>query len=602
MAANTKKLSVGLISLIVLTAAAMLAYLPNSSSEFLLDDHILIENNPFIRQLASPADYLAQEDGILDRDDWDIDYHTRYYRPLINLTYHIDYRLWGLNPTGFHFTNWLFHLVTALLLFQIIVRLTGNGWGALVAALLFVLHPVQTESVSWIASRNNILTTLFSLAAFLCYISAPKGRYWVYLFLSACFYGLAVFSKEFGVMLLPIFFLYDHIFKTRPRLPNKSWLVYIPFVLVLFVYLLFRSQVTGTLLDIPDQTPFWLRLLMAPYLVMYNFRLVLVPVGLHNFLVTYPLVQMTLAIAVGGLGMVLTGSLLWRFRHEKYIVFGVMSFLCGLFPVLNLIPTSAVTLVAMRWLYFPLAFLSFAFCRMVGDRPGRYRIGLLLVVVVGLGAYSFYLNHQHWHDDKRFFTREVLKFNNHLYAGAYARILHESGQSGSAEYYYRLGIDSFPSQVENYLDYSAMLVDVNRLHQALALIERCLGLEMSKENRGIAYNNQGMALFHLGRYHAAVTAFEKAMAHAPDRADIKSHLGSAYGMISEYGKSVEVLKAGLLLEPESIGIRSNLANSYLKMGEYHQVVQLLEEISRTELKKHPAVEKLLRQARSRISE
>jgi len=65
MAANKKKLSVGLISLIVLIAVAILAYLPNSSSDFLLDDHILIENNPFIRQLASPADYLARRMGFL---------------------------------------------------------------------------------------------------------------------------------------------------------------------------------------------------------------------------------------------------------------------------------------------------------------------------------------------------------------------------------------------------------------------------------------------------------------------------------------------------------------------------------------------------------
>jgi Tfp pilus assembly protein PilF len=598
MAVNDKQFSCGLMPTIVLLVAAIFVFLPNVSSQFLLDDNILIKNNPFIRQLASPSDYLAQEDGILDRDNWSSDFHTRYYRPLINLTYHIDYRLWGLNPTGFHFTNWLLHLITSLLLHQILLRLTGNAWGAFIAALVFTVHPVQTEAVSWISSRNNILAALFSLASFLCYISARRRRYGAYLSLAVCFYCLAVFSKEFGVMLLPILFIYDRLFHKRPFIPDKHWLAYVPFVLILCLYLLARSQVTGALLDAPAGVPFGQRLLFAPYLILYNLYLIFLPVGLHNFLVTYPAEQMAIPITAGWLGMGLLGSLLWRCRHDRYVVFGGLSFLCGLFPVLNLVPTSAVTLVAMRWLYFPLAFLAFALSRMFSTRPGRYQAGLLLAIAICLGVYSFHLNREHWHDEERFFTREVLKFNNHLYAGAYARILSARGQSELAEQYYQLGIGAFPSLVENYLDYAALLIDLNRPHHALAVLNRCMGFRMSKENQGIAYNNKGMALFRLGRYRAAVAAFEEAVAYAPREAEFRSHLGGAYGMVSEYEKSVAALWEGLALDPDAVGIRRNLANSYVKMGEYQNAVRVLEAIPLAEREKDPGIERLLRRYRS----
>lgn len=296
--------------------------------------------------------------------------------------------------------------------------------------------------------------------------------------------------------------------------------------------------------------------------------------------------------------MVLVGSLIWRYRDEKLIVFGALSFLIGLFPVLNIIPTSAATLVAMRWLYFPLAFLSFTTCRIVGSKPGRLKIGVLLLVAALLGGYSFYLNREHWHDEKGFFTREVLKFNNPLYAGAYAKILHQNGDDELADRYFRLGIRAFPYLANTYIDYSDMLIDNNRYRKALSVTERGLRSASGKEDRGLLYNNKGMALSKLGTLGAAIASFEEAVKHSPQNAGFISNLGSAYGMVSEYDKSVEVLLSGLSIAPDSIGIRKNLARSYIDMGDVQEAIQLLEKIPADIREKNPEIEKLLQQARS----
>lgn len=598
MAATEKKIPGYLIALLVLTGTAAFVFLPNLSAEFLLDDKILIENNPFIRQLENFSTYLAQEDGVLDRDNWDESFHTRYYRPLINFTYHLDYRIWGLNPVGFHFTNWLLHLFTSFLLYHLLFRFTGNAWASLTTAVLFAVHPVQTEAVSWISSRNNILATLFSLAAFHFY-TLPASRRWIGSLIPALwFFSLAIFSKEFGVMMLPILFIYDRIYQKKSAAPGKSWLSYLPFALVLVVYWGARSHVTGSMMDISAGVSFAQRLLYTPYLIMYNFVLVLLPMGLHNFLVYYPNEWAGFYAAGGMAGLFLIGSLLWRHYDDKMVVFGVLAFLVGLFPVLNLIPTSAVTLVAMRWLYFPLAFLSFAVCRLVGDQASRFKIAVLLLIAVFLGSYSHYLNREHWHDETGFFTREVLKFNNHLYAGAYARILQDKGENDLAEKYFRLGIKAIPSLVENYADYAAMLISQNQPGKALVVIKRGEHLAMSRTNKGIFYNNKGMALSKLGRPYAAIAAFEKAIALSPRNLGMISNLGSAYGIGGEYEKSVKILLSGLQLDPDSIGLRKNLANTYLKMGDFENAIGILEEIPIEVRLQNPGVENLLQRARA----
>jgi tetratricopeptide (TPR) repeat protein len=585
------------IAIAVITLSAMLAFAPNLSSEFLLDDQVLIVNNPFIRQIESVSTYLAQEDGIVDRDDYGENYHTRYYRPLINFTYHLDYRLWGLNPTGFHLTNWLLHLATALLLFRLLVRVSGNVWASLLTVLLFTVHPVQTESVSWIASRNNILATFFSLACFDSYISARGRRTVILQALALLFFLLAMFSKEFGVMLLPILFTYDRIFLKKSLLPDRTWFVYLPFILALCFYLAARSMVTGPLLGTHEGVAFTQRLLFSPYLAMYNLRLIFIPLDLHNFLVSYPDKQTWLYMSGGGIGLALLSALLWYHRNNRLLLFGVFSFLIGLFPVLNIISMSAVTLVAMRWLYFPMAFLAFAAAGTIGHRPGRIKTIVLLLLTMSLGSYSFYLNREHWQGEKRFFTREAVQFNNMLYAGAYAKILSKSGIDDLSYLYFQKGIEAFPTLVGNYINYSATLIDRNLPEKALAVVDTGLQFESSKTKRGLLYNNKGMALSMLGRIDAAIAAFEKSLRYSPRNVNFVSNLGSAYGMKSDYGRAVKVFLGGLQAAPDSIGIRKNLAYTYFQMAEYQKTIQILEAIPAVTRAQRPAIAGLLGQAR-----
>src|SRR4030043_445286 len=92
---------------IIITILVIIAYFPTFSGEFILDDNPLVKNNPFIRESHSIATYFSQEDGIVDIRDLS-EYHSGYYRPLINMTYRLDYKLWGKDATRFSISKLIF--------------------------------------------------------------------------------------------------------------------------------------------------------------------------------------------------------------------------------------------------------------------------------------------------------------------------------------------------------------------------------------------------------------------------------------------------------------------------------------------------------------
>ena len=169
-------------------------------------------------------------------------------RPIIALSYWVDTRLWGLNPTGYHVTNVLFHSMSSLLVFFIARHLAGGqARVGLTAGLLFGLYPIHSEPVSWIAARVDVISMFIYLAAFalfMAYRSTQKIRYWL---LSLGTFGLALFSKELALTFPLMVIAYDLFYRFRPakggqlvRAGVRQALTYAPFFVLLAVYLLIR--------------------------------------------------------------------------------------------------------------------------------------------------------------------------------------------------------------------------------------------------------------------------------------------------------------------------------------------------------------------------
>lgn len=161
-----------------------IAYQPAWHGGFIWDDDAYVTHNPL----------LTAPDG-LRRIWFSLDSPSQYF-PLVYTTFRFERALWGLNTTGYHLVNITLHIVNALLVWRVLVRLAVPG--AMLAAAIFALHPVHVESVAWITERKNVLMGVFFLLTLICWVNflepAARDRWRQYVFALIC-YALALFSK-----------------------------------------------------------------------------------------------------------------------------------------------------------------------------------------------------------------------------------------------------------------------------------------------------------------------------------------------------------------------------------------------------------------------
>jgi hypothetical protein len=138
----------------VMVLLVVIGYIPALAGGFVWDDDNYITDNPALRSLAG----LAQI--------WFQPHSTPQYYPLVFSTFWLEYRLWGLNPAGYHAVNVLLQAANGLLLWILLKRLGVPG--AWLAAAVFAVHPVHVESVAWVTERKNVLSGLFYLGAAIC--------------------------------------------------------------------------------------------------------------------------------------------------------------------------------------------------------------------------------------------------------------------------------------------------------------------------------------------------------------------------------------------------------------------------------------------------
>ena len=198
--------------LAVVLTLSIFSYFNSLQNEFVFDDILVIVENPGIRGVEKLPRLLGMETGMLS------------YRPMRMVSYALDYtlneKLWhyignysgpekGLNPLGYHISNIALHIVTSFLVFLIVFRLAKNYRAAFFAAAIFALHPVHTDSVTYLSGRRDILCALFYLAGFYCFLRYRQSSKILFFVAAFVFYAFSLGSKEMGVTLPALFFCYD---------------------------------------------------------------------------------------------------------------------------------------------------------------------------------------------------------------------------------------------------------------------------------------------------------------------------------------------------------------------------------------------------------
>ena len=236
------------LAILILAAAAFIAYFPSLNGRFILDDDALLTQNKMVQSSDGLYRLWFTTESI---DYWPATYSSFW----------IEWRLWGMKPWGYHFTNLLLHIASCVILWRILRLLSIPG--AFFAALLFAVHPVNVQSVAWITQRKNTLAMVFFLISILEFLNAEsettnRKAHFQYS-ASLLSFLLAMLSKG-SIAILPAILLLIAWWK-RNRITKSDCLRIAPFFLIavpltlLNIWLEHRDSQAIRNVAVPERSP-----------------------------------------------------------------------------------------------------------------------------------------------------------------------------------------------------------------------------------------------------------------------------------------------------------------------------------------------------------
>jgi tetratricopeptide (TPR) repeat protein len=507
----------------IIVISALLVYARTVGFDFITtwDDNRYVYENPLIRSLTWANVKAIFSTSILGT-----------YGPLHLLSYMLDHAIWGLNPAGYHLHNILLHALNGVLLYCFINRCGLRKGVALTAAVIFICHPVQVESVAWISQRKTLLAVTFMLLSLISYQrhGAEAGRTRRYYLISLGLFLAALLSKSLAVVLPLVLLAYDLIFR-RDREIQKSLLRLLPYLasalICAAIALSTQSpEAGGGRAPYYGGGPLGTLFTMLPVFVSY-LRLIVWPVNLSaDYAVVIRSAPDATVILSGMMFLFLAAVAFRLFRRRDSRLFWVSFIVAGLLPVSQIVPL--VTLMNDRYLYFPMIGVSVLFaeggCRFCHHLSslfpqlfgpgwgGRLPTLLLLVPLAVLPILSFQRAGD-WRNGITLWGRDLQKYpQNHIIMTSLADSYRESGKPAIALRLYQ---------------------------QALAINPRYF----------IALNNYPNLLMETGNPQKAQGFAENLVRHYPLYAKGFEALGLSYEMTGNMEKSEKAFREALRLDP-----------------------------------------------------
>ncbi len=513
---------------LLILVAAIVPYLPTLSYQFLnWDDAEYVVRNPWIRGWSlENLTHIFQEPYFAN------------FLPLHLVSYMVDYSLWGLDPYGYHLHSVLLHALNALLALLVVKRLFGSAAVALLAALLFAVHPSHVEAVAWISIRKDLLSTTFALLTVYLYLRATGAASfrWPAYFLSVLCFTLGLLSKV-SIAALPLFLLLLDGFKSggKARTPWTSNLANkIPYVLVglWLVGLNSLAQAEAMVGAPPAQDA--LSYAMVKGHAAWNYLGLLVGALRGSPVYDTPVLgKGAAAILTSVAGLVLLPAGAWLALHFRNRVLG----LCMGWIFITLIPALVfplATFMADRYLYASSLGLCWliaagivALCARVPEPRWRALAvaGMALVPLGGFLARTVQALPV-WRDSESLWTYVLTRSGDHR---AYTNLAEVRLQQKRWD------------EAEQLLRISARVDDVT------------------------TYQNLGVLYFQTGRYPEAVGALDRALAilrrqgWRPAQASVLLYsLGAIYWRLGQTEKTLEALEAALREDPSNAKARETL--------------------------------------------
>jgi len=587
------------LACVAITLAAWAAYHNSFSREFIFDDLPSIVDNPTIRHLGSalsPPVSSATAGG----------------RPVTNLTFALNYALGGLNPWGYHAFNLLVHTLAGLALFGVVRRtllrpVLRGRFGtdamplALAVAMLWTVHPLQTESVTYIVQRAESLMGLFYLLTLYCFIRGVEKRsqesgvrsqekrsgfrplatnLWPLASICCCLLGMA--SKEVMASAPLIVLLYDRTFVAGTFL--EAWKTRRQFYAGLAAtWLLLGALVAGTQgrggsAGFGTDVSSWSYALTQFLAIVHYLRLSLWPDSLvfdYGTTLATRAADIVPCAAIVLLLVAATAYALWR---RPAIGFAGCWFFAILAPSSSVMPVSTQTMAEHR-MYLPLAAVItlgvLGLYALIGPRS----LIVFAVAAVGLGWMTTQRNKDYrselaiWSD-----TAAKRPGNERAHSNLGVILASIPGQLPESIRHLETAVRLKPDFADAHYNLGASLGQAGRMPEAIVQLEAALQL---KPDYAEAHNSLGSALANIpGRMPEAMGHFEMALRLKPDYAEARNNLGLALKQVGRIDEAISQFEAALRLKPDYAEAHYNLGTSLGLTGRVSEAISQFEEAVR----------------------
>lgn len=530
----------------LLLAAAMLVYWRSLGNDFVIwDDDSLVYLNPLTQHLT-----WRNLLGVFTS------YDPELYVPLTIVSFQIEHALFGFHPFFFHLDNLLLHVVNAGLVLLLLERLGLRRSTAFLAALLFTIHPINTEAVAWVSARKDLLAALFSLTAMLAYLRwrGDGSRKWFWI-TGACLLG-ALLSKPVAVVLPGALLLME--WKQEGRVSRRALLQAIPLIALAALFLLIGLE--GKEQNLSALTALETLLLAAKSMV-FSLQAFLWPTDLSPiYLQTDPIsvalpqfwVPILILIAMG----ILT---IWSLRKTRIVMFCAVFFLIFLVPSFANFAKDDIYYFSDRYIYLAHIGLFFLLGSCIDALLERFRTNektntrsaVLLVAAAPLFlllAWSAHAQSLLWKDSETLYRDALAKNDRSVVMHYNLAVLEHRRENRTAaleEYQKTLAID--PRYTKALANLAVYEKEEGQIGKALETLR--LAMESDPE-AAEPHNTLGSILMDQGSVEGAIAEFRKAIALRETFAQAHINLASALGRRGLYEEGLREYKRVFELAPQ----------------------------------------------------
>jgi tetratricopeptide (TPR) repeat protein len=568
------------LSLILLVFGVLIffIYANTFESPFIFDDELRIKDNSHIRLTQFSLKEIVTAG-----------FKSNKTRPIAFISFALNYYFHQYDPLGYHLVNISIHILAAFILYLFLkTTLTLPSIGrryqhseviAFLATLIWLVHPIQTQSVTYIIQRMNSLAAMLYILSFWCYVKgrlvdASQKRWWWFA-ASALAWLVSLGSKQISVTLPFLVYLYEWYFFQNL---NKDWfkrsLKYVVglvalVVLIALIYTGFNPWEKISRLNDYAQNEFTIleRSLTQFRVVVYYISLFFYPhpsrLNLdYDFALSHSLIDpvttfVSLIAIVGLLGLAVFVA-----KKLPLISFGIFWFFANLVIESSIIP---LAIIFEHRLYLPtmLACLIPVILAYRYVKPEKLCIPLLCALVI-IGAYWTFERNRVWKDDLTIWTDTVKKspgkVRPHINLG---KALENRDMLDVALNHYSIAARINPDNAKTYYNMGNALAKKGQTEEAIAHYHKALKLDpLSPE----AHNNLGLELARQGNAIEAVKYYLNALKLNPDYAAAHSNLGNALTGLGQIKAALYHYTTALQIDPNSAEMHNNLGVSLIQNG------------------------------------